>query len=105
MFELVILLQAELDIQNIFNRHEEFQEGRGELSINHLNLSFSLLERHPEAGPIYSGPYRRLLVRNFSYGIFYQVQPSRVIIAAVMDLRQRSQSIKQKLHGPDNEKF
>lgn len=31
MTDLVMLLQAELDIQSAFNRYEGFQEGRGEV--------------------------------------------------------------------------
>src|SRR5688500_18374870 len=101
MSEHILLLQAELDIQAIFNRQEDFQEGRGELFLSHLDSALSVLRQHPEIGPIYEAPYRRLLVRNFPYGVFYHVQPERVIVAAIMDLRQGPEMIQQKLRGPE----
>jgi hypothetical protein len=37
MSELVLLFQAEQDIQTAFNRYEDFQEGRGEIFMRHLD--------------------------------------------------------------------
>ncbi|HEY6225890.1 MAG TPA: type II toxin-antitoxin system RelE/ParE family toxin [Verrucomicrobiae bacterium] len=99
MKELILLWQADSDIQAAFNRYQEYQAGRGEVFIRHLDLAFELLRQNPEIGPVYEGPYRRLLLHDFPYGIFYQVQPTRIIIAAVADLRQDPQMIRKKLSG------
>ena len=99
MTELILLLQADIDIQSAFARYEEYQPGRGEIFIRQLDAALTLLREHPEAAPIYGGPYRRLLIREFPFGVFYQSQPSRIIVAAVMDLRQDPQSIQRKLPG------
>src|SRR5205823_10008405 len=40
----------------------------------------------PEIAPVYAGSYRRMLIRDFPYGIFCQAQPTRLVIAAIMDL-------------------
>lgn len=64
-----------------------------------LDVAFTLLRRHPEIAPVYAGPYRRMLIRDFPYGIFYQPQLARLIIAAIMDLRQDPQTIRKKLPG------
>ena len=69
--------------------------------MRHLDLAFELLRQNPEIGPVYEGPYRRLLLRDFPYGIFYQAQTSRIIVAAVADLRQDPQMIRKKLSGLD----
>ena len=71
MNDLIVLLQAETDIQAAFNRYEEFQEGRGEVFLRHLDAALTLLRSHPEAAPQYGGAYRRMLIRDFPYGIFY----------------------------------
>ena len=65
MIELILLLQAELDIQSAFNRYEDIQSGRGEVFIRQLDGALSLLRRHPEIAPIYSASYRRMLIRDF----------------------------------------
>ena len=99
MTELILLLQADLDIQAAFGRYEDVQPGRGEVFLHQLDGSLTLLRAHPEIAPVYTGPYRRLLMRDFPYGIFYQAQPSRIVIAAIMDLRQDPETIRRKLLG------
>ena len=97
MMEIVLLLQADLDIQQAFNYYEDFQTGRGEVFLLHLDAALTLIRQHPEIAPVYGGVYRRLLVRDFPYGVFYQVQSARIIVAAVIDLRQDPERIRRKL--------
>jgi plasmid stabilization system protein ParE len=99
MTDLILLLQADRDIQTAFERYESYQEGRGDVFIRQLDVALILLRRHPEIAPVYAGQYRRMLIRDFPYGIFYQAQPTRLIIAAIMDLRQDPQAIRKKLPG------
>lgn len=67
--------------------------------MRQLDIALTLLRHHPEMAPVYAGSYSRMLIRDFPYGIFYQPQPTRIIIAAVMDLRQDPQTIRKKLSG------
>ena len=99
MTDLILLLQADQDIQTAFNRYEEFQAGRGEVFMRHLDAALTLLRQHPEIAPVYGGRYRRMLIPDFPYGIFYEVQPKRIVVGAIMDLRQDPETIQQKLHG------
>jgi plasmid stabilization system protein ParE len=99
MTDLILLLQADLDIQAAFNRYEDFQEGRGEVFMRQLDAALTLLRQHPEIAPAYGNRYRRMLIRDFPYGIFYQVQPARIVVAAIMDLRQDPETIRRKLFG------
>ena len=102
MIELILLLQADLDIQRAFERYEDFQPGRGEIFMRQLDAAFGLLRTQPEMAPVYAGPYRRMLLRDFPYGIFYQAQPLRIVVAAVMDLRQEPRAIRRKLFGSES---
>ena len=97
MKELILLLQADVDIQSAFDRYEEYQEGRGEVFLRQLDAALTLLRQHPEIGLVYRLPYRRLLIHDFPYGVFYAVEPSRLIVTAVMDLRQSPEAIRRKL--------
>lgn len=101
MIDLILLLQADRDIQSAFERYESYQAGRGEVFIRQLDFALTLLRQHPEIAPIYAGPYRRMLIRDFPYGIFYQRQPTRLIIVAIVDLRQNPETIRKKLFGPE----
>lgn len=97
MRELILLAQADSDIQNAFNRYEEYQDGRGKVFLFNLDLALGLIRKNPEMAPIYRGPYRRLLVRDFPFGIFYQVQAKRIVVTAVIDLRKNPKELKRKL--------
>lgn len=99
MTGLILLLQADQDIQTAFNRYEEFQAGRGEIFLRHLDAALTLLRQHPELAPVYAGRYRRLLVRDFPYGIFYVIQPTRIVVSAILDLRQNPEAIRRKVTG------
>ena len=99
MMDLIFLLSAEVDIQMAFNRFEEHQEARGILFMQHLDAAFTHLRHQPEIAPVYAGLYRRLLVSKFPYGIFYESQATRIIVAAVVDLRQSPRAIHRRLFG------
>lgn len=102
MIELILLLQADLDIQKAYERCEDFQPGRGELFLRHLDAAFTLLRIQPEMAPVFAGSFRRWLLREFPYGIFYQIQPNRIIVAAIIDLRQEPRAIRRKLFGKED---
>jgi plasmid stabilization system protein ParE len=72
--------------------------------MRQLDVAFTLLREHPEIAPVYMGPYRRMLIRNFPYGIFYQAQPKRLVVAAILDLRQNPTSLRRRLFGSEPEK-
>ena len=93
MSELILLLSADLDIQRAFAYHEDYQEGRGTIFLQHLEAAFEQLRRFPESGTRFHGSYRRLLVLRFSYGIFYTVEARGVVVAGVIDTRQDPASI------------
>jgi hypothetical protein len=72
MTSLILLFQADSDVQSAFNRYEEIQPGLGEVFLRQLDLAFGILKRNPELGRVYGGKYRRLLIHGFPYGVFYQ---------------------------------
>ena len=97
--DLVFLFSADADVQTAYNRYEDWQEGRGEVFLRHLDISFAYLRRFPEIAPIFREPYRRLLVGGFPYGIFYSIEGQRIIVAGVLDLRQDPAAIEKRLGG------
>ena len=97
MNELVFLWSADADIQAAFDYYESFQPGRGELFMHHLDVAVGYLKTFPELAPSFAGAYRRLLVPRFPYGVFYSVIGNRIIICAVMDLRQNPDTIRRRL--------
>jgi toxin ParE1/3/4 len=78
--ELVFLYSADADIQIAHEFYEAYQAGRGEIFLRHLDMAFGQLRRFPESGPTFQEPYRRLLIRQFPYGIFYALEGNRIIV-------------------------
>jgi hypothetical protein len=97
LMEIVVLLAAESDIQAVFNRFEEYREGLGVLFLQELELTYQYLQRHLRIGRLYAKDRRRFLVPNFPFGIFYSVTGGRIIISAVLDLRQNPERIRERL--------
>jgi plasmid stabilization system protein ParE len=95
--EIVVLLAAELDIQAAFNRFEEYREGLGVTFVQELELAYEYLQRHPYIGRLYAEDRRRFLVPNFPFGIFYSVSGARIVISAVLHLRQDPERIRERL--------
>jgi len=91
--EIVLLLQADVDIQQAYEAYEIYQEGRGEIFLRQLDLALGLLRQFPEMGPLFHRQYRRLLVSEFPYGIFYTIEGSRIIVIRVQHLRQDLEAI------------
>jgi hypothetical protein len=97
MKDLIFLLSAELDIQQAYERYENVQEGRGDCFLEVLDARLSLLRANPLLGRVIEPPFRRLLLSDFPFGIFYDDQPTRIVVVGVMDLRQNPRIIKQRL--------
>lgn len=99
MIEVIRLVGAEADIQAAYERLEDVREGAGDRFLRELDRCASLMARYPSIGRRHRGPFRKLLVSGYPYGVFYAVQPSRVVIVAVLDLRQNPEAINERL-GP-----
>ena len=91
MNEIIILQSAESDWFSIYRRYEGKYERPFVQAIEHLRSI-------PEMGkPIGISNYRRILLQKTPFGIFYSVLNSRVIVAAILDLRQDPERIEQHL--------
>ena len=97
--EVILLLSADMDLQSAYERYEDYQSGRGEVLMRQIDAALSILRRHPNLGSPYVGDYRRMLVRDFPYGIFYVAERSRVVVVAILDLRQDPVTIRRRISG------
>jgi plasmid stabilization system protein ParE len=67
------------------------------LFLRVLDRCGSSVARHPSIGRRHRGPFRKQLVSAYPYGVFYAVQPSRVVIVAVLGVRQDPEAIDKRL--------
>src|SRR5690348_5311510 len=97
--EVVSLVGAEADVQSAYEHLESFIEGAGDPFLREVDRCISLLARYPLIGRPHRGAHRKLLVSGSPYGVFYVVYPTRVVIVAVLDLRQDPEAIDRRLQS------
>jgi plasmid stabilization system protein ParE len=92
-----LLLGAEIDLQHAFERYENLSEGRGVEFLMHFDHALNHICNFPQSAPKFHKEFRRILIQKFPYGIYYTDYPTRILIAAVLDLRQDPARIAERL--------
>jgi|SRR5215211_3256281 len=88
---------ADADLQQIFNRFEDYREGFGVEFMTVIDAYLTRIAVFPEIAPIYFENVRRQVMQRFPYGIFYEPQPTRILVAAILDLRRDEEQILRRL--------
>ncbi|HEX8296263.1 MAG TPA: hypothetical protein VF593_08180 [Chthoniobacteraceae bacterium] len=94
--EIHVLLGAEIELQTVFDLQPTLQRGE---AFNRLAQSaFQQLARHPHSGGRFlNSSFRRLVLAPTCYALFYQVEGRRVMVHALLDLRQDPEAIRRRL--------
>ena len=87
---------AERGLQEAYNWVEEHRQGREQYFLQDVDLRLEHLKKFPLIGQLYRGRYRRLLIPRYPFGIFYVVESNRIVIHAVLDLRQDPKKIRER---------
>ena len=98
--EIIFLRGAEADLFAAWVRYEEALPGLGDRFEAEVRAVLLRIAELPESAPIYTGEFRRLLVRRFEHGVFYRIQGTRIVITAVLDLRQDPTALCRSRHSP-----
>ena len=88
---------ADADLQEIFNRFEDYHEGFGIEFMLAVDAYLARISTFPEIAPAYLDSVRRQVMRGFPYGIFYVPFPTRILVTAILDLRQDPQAIRRRV--------
>ena len=51
----------------------------------------ALVAEHPEAFPLFEGPIRRAVLKQFPYGIYYTVEPEQVVVLYFIAMAQEQE--------------
>lgn len=82
--------------------YDYFAEGISEGGERWLERYFATTEKiaeNPERFPVKFDDYRRALVPRSNLAIYYFVEPTRAVIAAVVDARRRPETIRGLVRG------
>ncbi|HWX22775.1 MAG TPA: hypothetical protein VN578_22980 [Candidatus Binatia bacterium] len=95
-----LLTGADADLQEAFNRFEDYHEGLGVEFMLVVDAYLTRIATFPQMAPIYVEAVRRQVMQRFPYGIFYEHHPTRILVAAILDLRQDPEQIRKRLRSP-----
>ena len=95
--EVVILEGAESDLFRAYILFEERAIGVGDRFLNAFERAADQLAQFPESAPKVSGPFRRKLIMLYPYGLYYEIAGRRIIVHAVLNLRQNPDLIRRRL--------
>ena len=88
---------ADADLQTAFAKFEDQREGAGAEFFLMIDDYLDRINRFPEIAPVYVQRVRRQVMKQSVYGIFYVVEPLRIVIVALLDLRQDDRQIRRRL--------
>lgn len=97
MSELTILRGADGDLVELYNKYEDGSPGLGAAFDRDFQKICRLLQENPKLGPKWQGGFRRLFLRHWNLGIFYDLSGGRILIHAIMDVRQDPNYVARRL--------
>jgi hypothetical protein len=79
---VVIRTAARLDLVTAAEWYEDREPGSAlplEL-FDEFDEVLALISEHPEAFPLFEGPIRRAILKQFPYGIYYVVEAEQIVV-------------------------
>ena len=79
---------AQVDMQRAFEKLEDGSEGAGVCLSETTDELLGLTAQHPFIARVWHSPVRRHVLERTCYGLFYVVEPRRLVVIAFRDLRE-----------------
>lgn len=94
-----LTLAAERDLTAAFVWYEEQSPGLGRRLVSQLEALLERIGEMPRQFPEVTSGYRRGLLHRFPYGVYFSVEPNRVVIHAVLHLHRDPAHWRHRLSG------
>lgn len=91
------LSPAERELAEAVDYYDRAVPGLGRQFLDELERTVERVLQHPEAWARLTENHRRCRMRRFPYGLIYTIEQNVVIISAVMNLRRKPDSWKDRL--------
>lgn len=88
---------AEMDAQEAFVLMEDAVPGSGLRLVTITEQLLSLIREFPYMAPVWRAPLRKALLGRTHFGLFYAVEPGRIVITGLQDLRRDPEHLHQEL--------
>ena len=94
---IILLQQAELDIEGAHDWYENQSPGLGQEFLRNIEACLFLIKRNPEINRVIYKSFRRGLVRRFPFAIFYEREKNDLVVYAVFHCSQNPVKWKKRL--------
>lgn len=89
MKDLALHPEANAEMIEVARYYEDRSPGLGAIFLDEVEKVFLRIREAPQSWPIVRGPYRRCLLHKFPLGVIYRVDPDRIFVMAVANLRRK----------------
>jgi plasmid stabilization system protein ParE len=94
---LILAPEAEHDIAEAYAWYEGQRPGLGETYLTKVDACLHAICRSPEAHAVVRGTYRRSLVRQFPYAVFYEFANDSVTVYVICHTSRDPEKWRQRL--------
>ncbi len=95
--ELIILPDAQNDINTAYYFYEGREQGLGEKFLEVLDFEFDRMKENPDLFQIAFGRYRRVVIHKFPFIIYYVFEDAKLIIYSVFHTSQDIEKLTDRL--------
>lgn len=81
---LRLTFEAQADVRDARLWYRAQRSGLDRRFLDAVEAACELLERNPELGPTVEGRIRRVLLRGFTYGVFYVIDSNEIVVIACL---------------------
>jgi plasmid stabilization system protein ParE len=85
--DIEFLPEARDELDDAYQWYEDRRDGLGEQFVLAVEATVGRIQRLPESHTVVHRDVRRALVERFPYGVFFTIEPERIVIIAVFHAR------------------
>lgn len=90
--EIIFSQFAEEELTDATVYYDEQATGLGDRFLHCIMSTTDLIAQHPKIGSIYQGEFRKRVVPDFPYVVFYVIYPKYIWIQSVFNARRKPDS-------------
>jgi plasmid stabilization system protein ParE len=96
MRAVVLRLEAADELAEAVQWYQRRRLGLGDELLLVVEAAIGQILRSPEMYPVVYRDVRRLLTRRFPYGIYYRLEPERVVVVAIFHGRRDPRAVQAR---------
>jgi plasmid stabilization system protein ParE len=86
--KIVLRRAAERDFEQIALWYDQRRPGLGSAFMDSVRERLAGIQETPETSPVVLEDIRRALLHRFPYGLFYVIEPDRLVVVGCFHVRQ-----------------